>query len=250
MAKFLLITDLDNTLVGDDQALAELNQVLKQHREEHGTILVYSTGRSPVLYQELRQEEELLDPDFTVLAVGTLIYSQNSDEPDPEWVKFLSPGWSREEVVAIAAHFSDLVPQPPSEQTAFKASYFLDGAVAPNLLPQLESALQKNGLDIQLVYSSDQDLDILPKRGNKGAAVQFLQKRLEMSPDRTVVCGDSGNDIAMFQPGINRGVVVGNAKPELREWHESSNSADFYLAQAHCAGGILEGLRHFGFLQS
>jgi len=41
---FLFVTDLDNTLVGDDQALAELNRQLSQHRTEHGTKIVYATG--------------------------------------------------------------------------------------------------------------------------------------------------------------------------------------------------------------
>ena len=48
MAKFLFVTDLDDTLVyrtvGDDSALAELNQLLSQHRQEYGTKIVYLPG--------------------------------------------------------------------------------------------------------------------------------------------------------------------------------------------------------------
>lgn len=57
MTPFLFVTDLDNTLVGDDQALAELNRQLSQHRSEYGTKIVYATGRSPILYQQLRSEK-------------------------------------------------------------------------------------------------------------------------------------------------------------------------------------------------
>lgn len=46
MAKFLFVTDLDNTLVGNDAALDELNHQLIQHRQEYGTVIVYATGRS------------------------------------------------------------------------------------------------------------------------------------------------------------------------------------------------------------
>ncbi|MGF1514612.1 MAG: sucrose-phosphate phosphatase [Elainellaceae cyanobacterium] len=250
MSKFMFITDLDNTLVGDSVALAELNQQLSAHRKQHGTLIVYSTGRSPTLYKQLRQEQDMIEPDFTVLSVGTLIYPGGSDGPDAEWSNILSDGWDREAVVATTAHFSDLVPQPDSEQTPHKASYFLQAAIADELLPQLKGALTQKGLEIQLVYSSGKDLDILPKRGNKGAAVAFLQQRLGMPQQSTVVCGDSGNDLSMFQAANAKGIIVGNARDELREWHQREASSDVYLAQASCAGGILEGLKHFGFLQS
>ncbi|MEO0409692.1 MAG: sucrose-phosphate phosphatase [Cyanobacteria bacterium P01_A01_bin.135] len=248
MSKFMFITDLDNTLVGDKAALAELNQQLSQHRDQYGSLIVYSTGRSPTLYRQLRQEQEMIEPDFTVLSVGTLIYPSGSDEPDIKWSEVLSEGWDREAIVATTAHFADLVPQPDSEQTPHKASFFLEENVAADLLPRLRDTLAQKGLDVQLVYSSGQDLDILPKRGNKGAAVAFLQQRLDMPPERTVVCGDSGNDLSMFEAANAKGIIVGNARDELREWHQREASADIYLAQAHCAGGILEGLKHFGFL--
>lgn len=248
MAQFMFITDLDNTLVGDDEALATLNQHLSQHRDDHGTLLVYSTGRSRTLYNELRQEKELLAPDYVVLSVGTVIYERGSDVPDPSWSDYLSEGWDRDEVVAIASHFSDLVFQPLSEQTDFKVSFYLEGTIAQEVIPRLEGALGDRGLNVQLVYSSDRDLDILPKKGNKGAAVAFLQQQLGMAGDRTVVCGDSGNDLSMFQQTNAKGIIVGNAKPELRNWHLTQTSAETYLAQRPCAGGILEGLQHFGFL--
>lgn len=245
---FMFITDLDNTLVGNADALAELNVHLDQHRHDHGTIIVYSTGRSLTLYRQLLTEVTLLEPDFLVLSVGTVIYPKGSETPHPDWVSYLSPGWDHGQVVAIAQSFPDLTPQATSEQTQFKVSYTIDGETAKTILPQLKRALQKAGLDTQLIYSSDQDLDILPQRGDKGAAVAFLQQQVRMKGDRTVVCGDSGNDIAMFEAATAKGIIVGNAKPELREWHTNQATEDTYLAKADCAGGILEGLRHFHFL--
>ncbi|MEL6221246.1 MAG: sucrose-phosphate phosphatase [Cyanobacteria bacterium J06627_8] len=247
MAQFLLITDLDHTLVGDSEALARLNQHLSQHRDEYGTILVYSTGRSLTLYQQLLTNQDLLEPDYLVLSVGTVIYPHGSTQPDTAWSEYLSNGWNRDQVLAIASHFSHLVPQPPSEQTDFKVSYFLDGSIANEVIPRLKTALTERGLDIQFVYSSNKDLDILPKKGNKGAAATFLQQKLEMSGDRTVVCGDSGNDVSMFQQAQAKGIIVGNAKPELREWYSTQTSTNTYLAKASCAGGIIEGLQYFGF---
>lgn len=251
MTSFLFVTDLDNTLVGDDAALEQLNQKLAQHRQENGTKIVYATGRSPVLYRQLTTEKQLLPPDALVTSVGTEIYFNPDTETfDPEWAQIQSQGWNREQIVATAAHYSDLAVQPGSEQRPFKVSYYLTEQAATELLPRLESALKDQGLDVKLVYSGGKDLDILPIKGDKGLAVQFLRQKWGIDAQQTVVCGDSGNDIALFSVGEERGIIVGNARPELRQWY-INNPADYrYLAQAHCAGGILEGLHHFGFLSS
>ncbi|MBE9189516.1 sucrose-phosphate phosphatase [Gloeocapsopsis crepidinum LEGE 06123] len=248
MSPFLFVTDLDNTLVGDDEALSTLNDKLSQHRQEHGTKIVYATGRSPELYRLLTSEKTLLEPDALITSVGTEIYLNGSDTPDSGWSTKIAQGWNRDSIVAASAHFADLVPQPDSEQRPFKVSFFLTQSVFGEVIPQLETLLQNRGLDVKLIYSTGQDLDILPRNSDKGLAVQFLRQQWEMSPEQTVVCGDSGNDIALFSSGQERGVIVGNASAELLEWH-NANPVDYrYLAQAACAGGILEGLHYFGFL--
>ncbi len=249
MAKFMFVSDLDNTLVGNDSGLVELNQVLEQHRAQYGTVIIYSTGRSLTLYNQLRQEVSMLDPDILVLSVGTVIYRDGGKHLDETWAEKLSQNWNRDEIVAAAAHFADLVMQPTSEQTPHKISYFISEPAAQEVMPRLEASLSDRGFAVQFVYSSGKDLDILPKAGNKGAATNYLQASLGMTPERTVVCGDSGNDLSLFQQVNGKGIIVGNAKPELLQWHQANPSGDRYLARAHCAAGILEGLRQFGLLE-
>ncbi len=249
MKSFLFVTDLDNTLVGERRALAELNNKLKQHREEHGTKIVYATGRSPLLFAELQSEQQLLEPDALVASVGTEIYFQGSDKCDRTWSEKLTPGWNRDRILATTAHFADLVLQPDSEQRPYKVSFLLTEESVQEVLPQLKSSLQQQGLDTKLIYSAGADLDILPRHGDKGLAVQYLRQKWGIDAHQTVVCGDSGNDVALFSQTEERGIIVGNAKPELLQWH-NDNPADYhYLAQAFCAGGILEGLNHFGFIE-
>ncbi|MEQ8971155.1 MAG: sucrose-phosphate phosphatase [Coleofasciculus sp. C1-SOL-03] len=249
MTAFLFITDLDNTLVGDDDALKELNQQLEQHRQDYGTKIVYATGRSPALYRKLTSEKSLLPPDALITSVGTEIcFNPEEEIVDQEWADRLAQGWNRDAVVAIAAHYSDLVLQPETEQRPFKVSYVVSEEISSELLPRLESSLQEKGLDVKLIYSGGQDLDILPRQGDKGLAVQFLRNKWDMDATKTVVCGDSGNDIALFSAGEERGILVGNAKPELRQWYEENKKDYHYFAQADYADGILEGLHHLGFL--
>lgn len=234
--------------MGDDAALAELNRQLQHHRQEYGTQIVYSTGRSLTLYQQLTSEKPLLEPDVLIAGVGTEIYHRYSESPDSVWTEKLSDRWDRDLVVACAAHFADLTPQPDTEQRPFKVSYFLTEEAAVEVVPQLRQMLLDRDLDIQIIYSGSQDLDILPRQANKGMAMTYVRQHLGVDPTRTVACGDSGNDIALFADRQEYGIVVGNAMSELLKWHHDNPNPHRYLAKAHCAGGILEGLQHFGFL--
>ena len=245
---FLFITDLDNTLVGDDAALAELNQQLNDHQQKYHSKIVYATGRSLYLYRLLAEAKSLLPPDALISSVGTEMYFDRKFEHyDREWAEILSQGWNRDEIVEIANRFDKLQSQPNSEQNPFKISYYLAEKEAEETIARLKSALNERDYNIKLIYSAGQDLDLLPKNGDKGLAVQFLRQKWDIAPERTIVCGDSGNDISMFK-GEEKGLIVGNAKAELREWYEANSSDNLYLADSNCAGGILEGLKHFGFL--
>ena len=245
----LLITDLDNTLVGNDRSLDRLNQILDRYRQTWGTKIVYATGRSRDSYQELVTTQSLIDPDVLITAVGTEIYVGTSTTPDREWADKLSLNWHREEVAAIASRFADLEPQPQSEQRPFKASYYLSPSVVAAVVPQLQELLSHQGLDAEIIYSGNKDLDILPRGGDKGKAVQFLRDRWQIDPAQAVVCGDSGNDISLFKYDNERGIIVGNAHSELRLWHELHPVNHHYLAVADYAAGILEGLKYFRFIE-
>ncbi|MDZ8184050.1 MAG: sucrose-phosphate phosphatase [Nostoc sp. ChiSLP02] len=250
MKPFLFVTDLDNTLVGEDKALKELNDELERHRQQHGTKIVYATGRSITLYKQLASEKSLLEPDALISSVGTEVsLDKEYQTPDPEWSRKLSVGWNRELIVDIAANFSNkLTLQQESEQRPFKVSYIIEEAAAKEVLPQLKLLLESQNLKFNLIYSGSQDLDILPLYADKGLAVKYIQEKLEFFPDTTVVCGDSGNDIALFSVGEERGIIVGNARSELLEWYNENQTDYRYLAKAFYANGILEGLRYFEFI--
>jgi sucrose-6-phosphatase len=244
--QWLLVTDLDNTLVGDNDALQKLNQRLEKARTQEHIILVYSTGRSLTSYRQLCEKTPLLSPDILITSVGTEIYESGSDLPVAQWSEKLQPQWDYDLVSKIASQFNALKPQAEPEQRPFKLSYFLEEAIADQVMAELSDTLQKEGLSTQLVYSGGIDLDILPQAANKGKAMHFVQAQLGIAPPKTVACGDSGNDIALFTGEENRGIIVGNAQPELLDWHAQTPSPYRYLARSSYAAGILEGLHYFG----
>jgi hydroxymethylpyrimidine pyrophosphatase-like HAD family hydrolase len=108
----------------------------------------------------------------------------------------------------------------------------------------VEQALHDLAVDI--TYSNNKYLDILPKGVNKGSALRFLAKMWEINLNNIIACGDSGNDISMLQG--NKAIVVGNAKSELLEWIHTENESDIYLAKREYAGGMIEGLKHYNVL--
>ena len=251
MEAFLFVTDLDSTLVGDDNALKTLNQQLSDHRQKYGTKIVYATGRSLFSYRKLTSQQSLLPPDALITSVGSEIYfNPNEDIFDSEWAEIIAHGWNRSQVISIAASFSELTHQPRSEQGLFKISYHLTELAASVVLPQLKLALHESGLDVKLIYSGGKDLDILPQKADKGLAVEFLRQKWGIDGINTVVCGDSGNDISLFMVENLRRIIVGNSLAELRQWHEANPSNIRYIAQAKYAGGITEGLHHFGLIIS
>lgn len=246
MNNFLFISDLDNTLIGDDEGLEELNQILKYHREKYETKIVYATGRSLFLYKQLLLEKPLISPDALIAAVGTEVYlNPENEQIDQDWASLLSKNWQRDKILKIANQFTNLVPQPNSEQGEFKISFTLPLQVSQKTIRQLESALQQENIDFKLIYSGSQDLDIIPNQADKGLAVKFIQNKWGMEDINTVVCGDSGNDISLFETGKPRGIIVGNAQPELKQWYQENKQDYHYLATQNYAQGIREGLQHF-----
>jgi sucrose-6-phosphatase len=246
MSSFLIVTDLDSTLVGNDSFLNEFNQAFTQHRERYGSKLVYATGRSLKLYQDLESEVNLLPPDRLITSVGSEIYTADR-QLDENWSSILSQDWNVELVKQIVGNYKQLQPQAESEQGQFKVSFLLRPEHRA-ILEGLKQELEAQNLKARVIYSSDKDVDILPEHSGKGKALTYVREELNMPCERTVACGDSGNDIALFTENTY-GIIVGNARSELRDWYTANKRSTLYLARNSCAAGILEGLNHFGWLR-
>lgn len=233
----LVVSDVDGTLLGDDAALAEFRQWYDQRRES--LTLVYSSGRFyHSVLQSIRQTL-LPEPAAIIGGVGTDVHLYDHDAPLGEWHGTFQ-GWNPQGVRAVLAAFSELQPQPAHLQSNYKLSYYghdLDSA----FIEHLHAELERRGYLANIVYSSQRDLDVLPRGTNKGTAAAFIAQYLEFRQEDMIVCGDSGNDLAMFEQPLVRGVVVANAHAELK----MLRSPRIYHAARPFAGGVLEGLQHW-----
>ena len=239
-------TDIDGTILGKPDALNRFTATWSQIPDEHRPLLCYNTGRLLEDLQNLIEDENMPRPDYLICGVGTRIFDVGANRILKSFNDILDEGWNLDLVQQLLNAHSATSPQPIQFQSKYKSSWYAHGLSAQELL-SLEQELEQADLDVHVVYSSDRDLDILPKYANKGNALTWLLKRLNISREACLVAGDTGNDAAMFLKKDIRGIVVGNAQPELQE---ATIGKEVYRAEGACADGVLEGLRRFGVIDS
>ena len=240
-SEYLLVSDLDDTFLGDRAALHRFAEFYDGIRD--CLQIAYASGR---FYETIRQDvvaTPLPEPVAVLGGVGSEIRDFPSGELDTDWVRQISTNWSASQVRQLLAADptlrGTLQLQPEPYQSEFKISYYLDDATDEQL-EHIRSLLAKQGIQVDLIYSSRQDLDVLPKGVNKGKAAAFIAERLGYPPERVMVSGNSGNDIRLFEHGF-LGIVVANAHPVLK----NNVDANAYLSSEARADGVRDGIQHW-----
>ena len=236
--RWLFVSDVDDTLLGNDAALAELMAALQAAGKR--VITAYNSSRPCAsLRQSLAAVPQLSPPDYLIGGLGTEIQAGASGKMLTGYTKFLGQNWHRPYIVALMDELG-LIAHPAEYQTPLKASFDVTDA---GLVVQVKARLELAGLQAKVIFSGGKNLDLVPETAGKGGVIDYLRRTLNIPPDRVVVAGDSGNDVEMFVAPY-RGIVVGNADPDLR-W---LNGEYIYHAQTAYAAGVLEGLRFWEVL--
>jgi len=257
----ILATDLDRTLLPNGTVTPEPGALVRFREWAAGrrrTGLVYVTGRHRSLGRDAVDEYELPEPDWWICNVGTEIYAGDSPEPYPPWVSALSGAFEPATIRAWGrAHLDGARLQESEKQSHLKVSFYVDPSRAtPAEQGRLQKALADDGLEARVIASQDETegvglVDFLAPGAGKARALAFLRQHCQVSPERTVFAGDSGNDADALLSGVC-GIVVGNATPEVREELERALAdhagARIYFASRPYTAGILEGLGHYGWL--
>ncbi|REJ70038.1 MAG: HAD-IIB family hydrolase [Planctomycetota bacterium] len=234
--RHFLISDVDNTLLGDDDALVQFAAWYENLDERPH--LAYCSGRFYASVCRSIETTALPVPDVIIGGVGTEIHLVESGTRVAGWPENAA-SWERDAIEAVLVGHKELERQPDELQSDFKLSFY-GRDLEPAFLAHLERQLTALGHRVEIVYSSNRDLDVLPPKTNKGYAAAFLARCCKAEPHQVIVCGDSGNDLSMFQQGF-RGVVVGNAHQELRALSEEN----IYHSVHHFAAGVLDGVQYW-----
>jgi sucrose-6F-phosphate phosphohydrolase len=239
---FFLATDLDGTLIGDDQGMVEFLDFGAQHRRSFQ--LAYVTGEYFELVLANVDAGHILRPDYICANVGTEILDLNDmvNSLGRRYAEQVTPCWDLRRVYAMGQGPGVRMQIFPGGQPPYQAGFDWDGKA--ETLAALRARLA-GCLHCRILPSSGRYIDVFPDGVGKGEAVRFLQRQLGFDPQRVVVAGDSGNDVEMFAAGYP-GILPANALDELKQ---AANQPWHYHSPLPAARGVLDGLRHFGFVK-
>jgi len=237
-----IFTDIDHTLIGEDNSqLAALMKLLERHRPCIG--FGVATGRSIESLQSILKKYGVPKPDITISSVGAELYYGNHAQAGKGWTAHIGQRWQRDKIKDQLRDLDFLEYQTePGSQRPFKISYYMEPG--KDRLAIIYNQLLQSKCRFNLIYSHDKYLDILPYRASKGKAIRYISYKWGIPLRHILVCGDSGNDEEMLR-GEPLAVVVGNHSHELDKLKGGRN---IFFAGDVCAGGILEGLRHYDFI--
>ena len=237
-SRVVLATDLDGTFVGGTpQQRDSLVEWIRRHREQ--LVLVFVSGRGQSHMRDLAQALSL-QPDCLIGDVGTSVES-----PLPGYAQVLRPvrrwldaAWPLDAPTrierAMARH-----PALRSQGVVGgrRRSYCYEDEAAA-----LRAAGELRGLGFDVLLSDNQYFDVLPRGVQKGPTLLRTLRALRLPPHRTLVAGDTLNDLSMFQAGFS-GVAVANREPALER--ALSGLPQVHLSSLPGAAGVLEALQRF-----
>lgn len=237
----LVVTDIDNTLTGDDKAMQDFLELIDNATETVGFGI--ATGRSYEDVIQLISDYNIPKPQVLITSTGTEIYYGKNFTMDTSWRKHIDFRWEPERIREIMSPIEGVFLQEDYEQTNYKVSYKVDFTVAPKL-SKIRKLLRENKIRAKVVLSLNMFLDFIPTRAGSGISVRHIAYKWGFPLEKILVAGDSGNDEGMLV-GNTLGVVVGNYSIELEKLRKYPR---VYFAEAHHAAGIIEGIKYYDFL--
>ena len=241
----LLSFDIDNTLLEFHSLKTNFTSVWNKYQPDSDIILTYNSGRLIDDTLNLIEKGILPKPQYIIAGVGTIIYDYKNKCILKEFNDVLDEGWDLEAVEELINNINHPISDQPSKfQHSYKRSYFFHDA-SPEHIEGIVQNFADASMDVNIVYSGEKFLDILPKWANKGNALQWLLNKLSIKPTNVLVAGDSGNDSAMFDMNDVKGIVVANAHEELYKY---TKHRQVYHSENNYGLGVIEGLVYYDIL--
>jgi len=236
--ELVLATDLDGTfLEGDYQIKNFFYQELLRLRKS--IMLIYTTGRSVDVIKQFCDLGYMPNPDFAIGDHGTHMVDGINFKPIEHLQNAIIQKWNNGNTTLKELLNNEVGIQLQPIDPPYRVAYYYDPDYLQNhTLQKITNA----GFDI--ILSHDMYLDIVPCGVNKGSSLLNLLNYLNMNSEIVVTCGDSLNDLSLFQTGL-KSITVGNSEPKLLAEIKNLNLSNVYQSNAPGILGIIDGLRFF-----
>ncbi len=236
MPRTILATDLDGTFLGGSAAQREaLLQWIAAHRSE--LVLIFVSGRGQAFMQQLATEVPVR-PDHLIGDVGTSVACGPQYAPLPPLERWLDAAWPADSAARIERQMR-AHPQlrPQAVVSGRRRSYLFDD---PAQTHGARHAMR--GLGFDTLLSDNQYFDVLPRGVQKGPTLLRTLMALGLPAQRTLVAGDTLNDLSRCETGL-AGVAVGNREAALDA--AIAHHRNVYRSPHPGAASVLDALRRF-----
>lgn len=235
-----IVSDLDQNLIGNDETLQQLLEVLRKSRKI--TKFIIATGRRLDSALKLMKKHRIPEPDVLLTSGGTEIYHTPELTADIAWTRHIDYQWSPHKVKSLLSDYPGLKIQPKLEQSRFKLSYYIDPEIAD--IEEIKRLLHQEEQSVFVQLAFGQFLDILPLRASKGMALRYVAERMCIPLNAVFVAGGSGADEDMMLGNTLAAVVANRHHEELSRLPDVER---VYFSSRPHAEGILEALAFYDF---
>jgi sucrose-phosphate synthase len=239
-----LFTDIDQSLLGDDEGVRQFVQVMRENRK--CATFGVATGRRLDSALTVLRQHGVPRPDVLITSLGTEIYYRPGVNRDVYWNEHIDYLWRPAAVRRTLSDVPGIELQPRAEQTKFKVSYHYEPDRAPSV-EEITALLRKQDVAANVTQAFGRFLDIIPSRASKGQALRYVAQRWGIPLEHILVAGGSGADADMMR-GNTLAVVVANRHGE--ELSQLEDLERIYFAGRPYALGILEAIDHYDFFGS
>ena len=245
MEKKIFFTDLDGTLLNDEKEITPKTREVLAKITELGHYLVFISGRPMMSVMEARRGLPVLDKNLYLIASnGGVIYDAENDKILRENRLTLEQAdyvLKYCEKAGVHSHtYTDdaIVSKRQSEELIFyQKTIHMPSLITDDIIGSLDKpplkciaiSGEKKHLDavkegltdwakgqVQLMFSNDKLLEMIPITSGKGTALKWLSEYLDVDINNTLAAGDMDNDISMLETaGV--GVAMLNGAPHVRE---------------------------------
>ncbi len=239
-----LVTDLDQSLLGDESTLMDFTKVIRSHRKR--TAFAIATGRRLDSALAVIKKYKIPQPDVLITSVGTEIYYAPELLLDESWEQYIDHMWPRQKIQKLFANVAGMKLQAKEEQSKYKISYILAPELAPTL-NEINTLLRKSDISVNTWMSFGTFLDIVPIRASKGFALRYISDQWNIPLEKILVTGGSGTDEDMLR-GNTLSVILSNRHDD--ELADLTDIEPMYFATRPYSAGILEAIDYYQFFDA